>query len=150
MVSKYQVMYNDPMSPSIVLVEDNPHDVEFALFALAKCGLQNPVLVLGDGEDALDYFFHQNGYASRPPDNPALILLDIKMPKVDGMEVLKAIRATPSLARTPVIMLTHSELDSDMHRARLLGVDQYIVKPIELDQFVADVCRALTTLIQKQ
>lgn len=137
------------MNQPIVLVEDNPHDVEFALFALEKCNLQNPIIVLRDGEEAIDYLFMRNRYAIRQQCNPALLLLDTKMPKVDGLEVLKALRGSPSLASIPVIMLTHSEMNSDLHRARLLGVDQYIVKPIKLDQFIADVSTAVTSLIQR-
>lgn len=132
------------MPSPILLVEDNPHDLEFSLLALEKCGLPNPVEVARDGEEALNYLLRQEQYAQRTPGNPALVLLDLKMPKIDGLEVLKQLRGTPQLAGIPVIVLTHSMQDSDAHRARLLGVERYIVKPIDLPAFNRAVCAAVT------
>jgi CheY-like chemotaxis protein len=132
------------MANPILVAEDSPNDLEFTLFALEKCRVPNSVVVVRDGEEALDYLFSRNQYAQRNTGNPALILLDLKMPKVDGLEVLKTIRATPHLASIPVIVLTHSALNADIERANQFGIDRCIIKPIEIKQFVADVCRAVS------
>lgn len=135
------------MLPPILVAEDTPFDLEFTLFALAKCDIPNPIVVVRDGQAALDYLYRQNQYATRTPGNPGVILLDIKMPKVDGLEVLKTVRATPQFSSVPIVMLTHSEQVTDVHRARLLGIDRYIVKPIELDQFATDICKVISDVL---
>lgn len=133
------------MANPILVVEDSAHDLDFTLFALEKCGVSNPVAVVRDGEEALDYLFTRNHYKARTTGNPVLILLDLKMPKADGLEVLKTVRNTPSLAAVPVIVLTHSAVDTDIHHAQLLGVDRYVVKPTDPKQFIGDVCRAVSS-----
>lgn len=135
------------MTSPILVADDNQHDLDLTLFALEKCGIPNPVVVVRDGEEALDYLFLRHQYKKRNPGNPALIILDLKMPKVDGIEVLKMVRSTASLTSIPVIVLTHSFLNADLHRAQLLGADRYVVKPIDLAQFVPDVCRAVSALV---
>lgn len=137
------------MTSPILIVEDSQNDLDFTLFALEKCGVPNPMVVVRDGEEALDYLFLRHQHKKRHPGNPALILLDLKMPKVDGLEVLKVVRATASLTSIPVIVLTHSVLNTDLHRAQLLGVDRYVVKPIDLAQFVPDVCRAVSGIVSQ-
>jgi CheY-like chemotaxis protein len=135
------------MTNPILIAEDSPHDLEFTLFALEKCKLSHPVVIVRDGEEALDYLHARNDYASRPGGGPTLILLDLKMPKVDGLEVLKSLRTSPHLSSIPVIVLSHSALNEDVHKARSLGIDSYIVKPIELDQFRVEVCKAVSVVL---
>jgi CheY-like chemotaxis protein len=131
------------MTNAILLAEDNPSDLELTQLALEKCVLPNPVIIARDGEEVMDYLLRRNAHASRPPGNPALILLDLKMPKLDGIEVLKAIRFDPQLASIPVVVLTHSALEADIHRSQILGIDKYIVKPIDLSTFLTNVCNAV-------
>lgn len=121
---------------SILLVEDNPHDQELALVALTKSGLLNETVIASDGVDALDYMFSRGLYEGRPPGNPAVVLLDLKMPKMDGIEVLKAIRANPQTTYVPVVMLTGSQEESDIARAYQNGVNAFIVKPMEFKDLV--------------
>lgn len=135
------------MTSPILIAEDSQNDLDFTLFALEKCGVSNPVVVVRDGEEALNYLFLRHQYEKRNPGNPALILLDLKMPKVDGLEVLKMVRATASLTSIPIIVLTHSVLNADLHRSQLLGVDRYVVKPVDLAQFVPDICRAVSAVV---
>lgn len=135
------------MSLPILVAEDSLFDLEFTLLALAKCDIPNPIVVVRDGQEALDYLYCQNQYAKRNTGNPGVILLDINMPKVDGLEVLKTVRTTPKFSSVPIVMLTHSEQISDVHRARLLGIDRYIVKPVEFDQFKTDICKAVSAVL---
>lgn len=121
----------------ILLVEDNPNDVELTLIALEKTRLANPVVSLRDGEEALQYLHREGPWASRSEDNPAVILLDKKLPKIDGHEVLKAVRGDDKLKRIPVVMLTSSREESDLLRSYDLGVNAYVVKPVAFDDFMA-------------
>ena len=125
------------MLKPILLVEDNPRDLELTLLALERSQLANEVIVLRDGADALDYLLRRNVYADRDDGNPAVLLLDLKLPKVDGLEVLKAVRTTPELRSIPTVMLTSSREEPDLLRAYELGVNAYVVKPVEFKEFVA-------------
>jgi CheY-like chemotaxis protein len=120
----------------ILLVEDNARDVELSLAALAECHLANEVVVMRDGAEALDYLFRRGKFAERPKENPAVILLDLKMPKVDGLEVLNQVKQSADLQMIPIVMLTSSREESDLVASYKGGVNAYIVKPIDFDQFV--------------
>ena len=124
------------MLKPILLVEDNPHDLELTLVALERSQLANDVIVMRDGAEALDYLLRQGDHAGRTGGNPAVLLLDLKLPKVDGLEVLKQVRETPDLRSTPVVMLTSSREEPDLARAYELGVNAYVVKPVEFRDFV--------------
>jgi len=125
------------MLKPILLVEDNPHDLELTLVALERSQLANEVIVLRDGAEALDYLLRRGDHASRADGNPAVLLLDLKLPKLDGLEVLKTVRDTPELRSIPVVMLTSSREEPDLARAYELGVNAYVVKPVEFRDFVA-------------
>jgi CheY-like chemotaxis protein len=124
------------MLKPILLVEDNPNDLELTLIALAKSQLANEVVVVRDGAEALDYLNRRGEYAGRPVGNPAVVLLDLKLPKVDGLEVLKEIRATELLRPMPVVMLTSSKEEQDLVRSYELGVNAYVVKPVDFTDFL--------------
>ncbi len=120
----------------ILLVEDNPDDEALALRALKQNRINNGVVVARDGAEALDYLFGKGKYAGRDLNvMPALILLDLKLPKVDGLEVLKQLRANPLTALLPVAMLTSSREESDLLAGYKLGLNSYILKPVDFDQF---------------
>ncbi|CAH2795542.1 MAG: response regulator [uncultured Paraburkholderia sp.] len=121
----------------ILLVEDNPNDVELTLIALEKTHLANPVVSLRDGEEALQYLRREGQWADRSEETPAVILLDKKLPKIDGHEVLKAVRGNDKLKRIPVVMLTSSREETDLLRSYDLGVNAYVVKPVAFDDFMA-------------
>jgi CheY-like chemotaxis protein len=121
----------------ILLVEDSPKDVELALVALAKSHLANEVIVARDGEEALDYLFCRGPFANRPRGNPAVVLLDLKLPKVDGLQVLEQIKGDPEIRQVPVVMLTSSREEQDLLRSYKLGVNAYVVKPVDFKEFVA-------------
>lgn len=127
------------MLKPILLVEDNPHDLELTLIALTKSQLANEVIITRDGAEALDYLLCRNEFAGRQPGNPAVVLLDLKLPKVDGLEVLKAIRATEALKSVPVVILTSSKEEQDLLRSYELGVNAYVVKPVEFSEFVRSI-----------
>lgn len=121
----------------ILIVEDNPHDAEMALRALRKNKLANNVLIVGDGEEALDFIYSRGKYAQRNNDiRPKIILLDLKLPKVSGLEVLREIKADPATRIIPVIILTSSKEERDIIESYQLGVNSYIVKPVDFDKFV--------------
>jgi CheY-like chemotaxis protein len=120
----------------ILLAEDSAQDVELTLNALAKNNLANSVEVTRDGAEALDYLHKRGKYAARDNGNPVLLLLDLKMPKVDGLEVLRAVKADPRLRTIPVVILTSSREEQDVVRSYELGVNAYVVKPVEFDQFM--------------
>ena len=120
----------------ILLVEDDPNDVELTLSALAENGLTNEVFVARDGEEALDYLFRQGVYASREEGNPTVMLLDLKLPKVDGMEVLKRVKADPHLKTIPVVVLTSSREEQDLVMSYNSGTNAYVVKPVDFYEFV--------------
>jgi len=124
------------MLKPILLVEDNPKDLELTLIALARSALANEVIVARDGAEALDYLRGEGAYAGRPPGNPAVVLLDLKLPKVDGIEVLQAIRQTQTMQRLPVVMLTASREEKDVVRSYDLGVNAYVVKPMAFQSFL--------------
>jgi two-component system response regulator len=123
-------------SIDILLVEDNPSDAELALHAFRKHKLTNKIHLVRDGEEALDFIFRTGPYADRDPaDQPKVILLDIKLPKVDGLEVLRRIKADATTKSIPVVMLTSSREERDIIEGYRLGVNSYIVKPVEFEQF---------------
>jgi two-component system response regulator len=119
----------------ILYAEDSPADAELTLRAFRKKRLTNNVKWVKDGQEALDYLFRQGPYASRPNGHPYLVLLDLKMPKVDGLGVLKRVKSSPQLKIIPVVMLTSSEEEIDVVRSYELGVNSYIVKPVDFDKF---------------
>ena len=123
----------------ILLAEDNPRDAELALEALAENNLANRVVVVGDGVEAMDYLRCQGQYGQRPPGNPAVAILDIKMPRMDGIDVLRAIRSDPALKMLPVVMLTSSREEHDLIRSYELGSNAYVVKPVQFSEFIAAV-----------
>jgi len=124
----------------ILLVEDNPDDVELTLRALKKNNLANKVHVVTDGAEALDFVFAKNKYSERNIENSLkVILLDLKLPKVDGLEVLKKIKSDEKTKTIPVVVLTSSREESDIIESYQLGVNSYIVKPVNFDQFVKSV-----------
>lgn len=120
----------------ILLAEDDPRDIELTLTALEQHHLANKVIVATDGEDALDYLFRRGKYSNRCEDNPAVVLLDLKMPKLDGLEVLAAIRASESLKTIPVVILTSSREQRDLVESYNLGVNAYVVKPVHFPDFM--------------
>ncbi len=120
----------------IVLAEDNANDVELTLAALREHHVINEVVVVRDGAEALDYLYKRNRYANRVTGNPALLLLDLKMPKVDGIEVLRQVKSTPALKTIPVVVLTSSREEQDLVRTYDLGVNAYVVKPIDFHEFM--------------
>jgi CheY-like chemotaxis protein len=121
---------------SILLVEDQSKDVELTLAALSEHNLANEVAVARDGVQALDYLYCRGKFAGRPAGNPAVILLDIKMPRMNGLEVLREIKADPKLKLLPVVMLTSSREEPDLIESYKLGVNAYVVKPVDFQQFV--------------
>jgi two-component system, response regulator len=119
----------------ILYAEDNPADAELTLRAFEKQRLSNNVIWVKDGEQALNYLFREALYASRPHGHPNLVLLDLKMPKVDGLQVLERIKSSPALRLIPVVMLTSSAEEIDIVRSYELGVNSYIVKPVAFENF---------------
>jgi CheY-like chemotaxis protein len=121
----------------IVLVEDNPNDRELALRALKKNKIANNIVVLEDGGQAIDYLYGRGEFGDRDTNvNPRLVLLDLKLPKMDGLDVLKVIKSDPDKKMIPVVMLTSSKEESDVVESYRLGVNSYIVKPVDFDNFV--------------
>lgn len=120
----------------ILLVEDNPRDRELTLTALEGNNLVNEIITLRDGEEALDYLYRRNGFSGREGGNPTVILLDIKMPKLDGIEVLRQLKNDPQLKLIPIVMLTSSREEKDLVDAYQLGVNAYVVKPVDFQEFV--------------
>jgi CheY-like chemotaxis protein len=120
----------------ILVVEDDPRDVELTLTALDEYKLANEVVVARDGKEALDYLYCREQFASRPSESPAVILLDLKLPKVTGLEVLQQIRSDERLKMIPVVVLTSSHEEKDMLRSYQLGVNAYVVKPVDFHEFV--------------
>ena len=120
----------------ILMVEDDPKDVELTLEALAEYNLANEVVVLGDGAEALDYLYCRGNFAGRTSENPAVLLLDLKLPKVDGLEVLQQLKSDQKLRMIPVVVLTSSREERDMVASYKLGVNAYVVKPVDFHEFV--------------
>ena len=120
---------------TILLAEDSPADAEMAIDALRDANLANPIVHVEDGVEALDYLLQRGAYAGRQDGLPAVLLLDIKMPRMDGLEVLKHIRSHERLKKLPVVILSSSREESDLVRSWDLGVNAYVVKPVDVDQF---------------
>ena len=119
----------------ILLVEDNPNDVELTLEGLSEYNLANDVQVVRDGEEALDYLYYRGKFAGRINNNPIVVLLDLKLPKIDGIEVLRQIKSDEKLRLIPVVILTSSNEESDKVKSYKLGVNAYVVKPINFHEF---------------
>lgn len=124
------------MLKPILLVEDNPKDLELALLALEQSQLANDVVTVRDGVEALDYLFRQGQFAGRDEGNPAVVLLDLKLPRLDGLQVLEKIRSDDSLHSVPVVMLTTSREEKDLVKSYRLGVNAYVIKPVAFQSFV--------------
>jgi CheY-like chemotaxis protein len=124
------------MLKPILLVEDNPKDLELTLLALEKSNLANEVVTVRDGKEALDYLFRQGLYHDRAEGNPAVILLDLKLPKIDGIQVLERVKSEPGLQAVPVVMLTTSREEKDLVHSYKLGVNAYVVKPVAFKDFI--------------
>ncbi|MGA2597344.1 MAG: response regulator [Bryobacteraceae bacterium] len=120
----------------ILMVEDDPKDVELSLTALEEYNLANEVVIARDGAEALDYLYCRGDFASRPAENPAVMLLDLKLPKVDGLEVLQQVKSDEKLRMIPVVVLTSSHEEKDMVASYRLGVNAYVVKPVDFHEFV--------------
>jgi CheY-like chemotaxis protein len=121
---------------NILLAEDSPQDVEMTLAALSEHHLINEVTVVNDGAEALDYLFRRGNYEGRLSGNPVVVLLDLKMPKVDGLEVLRQVKRDPGLKHIPVVMLTSSREEQDLVRSYEYGANAYVVKPVDFQQFI--------------
>lgn len=119
----------------ILLVEDNPRDLELTLTALEKCQIANDIVVARDGAEALDFLYLSGSHATRDPGDPAVVLLDLKLPKVDGLEVLEKVKRDENLRHVPVVMLTSSREEQDLVKSYQLGVNAFVVKPVEFNQF---------------
>jgi two-component system response regulator len=124
---------------TILLAEDNPADAEMATDALREAKLANPVVHVEDGVEALDYLLYRGSFVQRTKGDPAVVLLDIKMPRLDGLEVLKEMRSHEALRRVPVVILSSSREESDLVRSWDLGVNAYVVKPVDVTQFFSAV-----------
>ena len=125
------------MSPlrTILIAEDSPADAEMAIDALRDARLANPIVHVEDGVETLDFLMRRGAYANREEGLPAVLLLDIKMPRMDGLEVLQRVRSDARLRRIPVVILSSSREESDLARSWDLGVNAYVVKPVDIDQF---------------
>jgi two-component system, response regulator len=135
---KLQVMHMDEKIEwtEILLVEDNPYDAEMVVHAMKKSNLTNRIHIVKDGEEALDYIFRRGQYAEKSyPKRPRVVLLDLKLPKIDGIEVLRQIRNNPETKMLPVVALTSSKESRDIEECYALGVNSYIVKPVDFAQF---------------
>ena len=119
----------------ILLVEDNPRDLELTLEALRRCQLANDIVIARDGAEALDYLCRRGPYVDRDAGDPAVVLLDLKLPKFDGLEVLGHVKADPALRQIPVVMLTSSREERDVVRSYELGVNAFVVKPVDFSEF---------------
>jgi CheY-like chemotaxis protein len=126
----------------ILLAEDDPKDVELTLIALEEYNLANEVMIAKNGAEALDYLYCRGQFAERLPGNPVVILLDLKMPKVGGLEVLRQVKADPALKSIPIVIMTSSREDQDIINSFSCGTNAYVVKPVAFDKFV-DVVKQL-------
>jgi two-component system, response regulator len=130
-------MPNTERSMEILLVEDNPNDIELTLHAFKRNNLANYIRVARDGAEAIDYIFASGEYAGRNIENrPRVVLLDLKLPKIDGLEVLRILKADPRTSAIPVVILTSSREERDIIESYRLGVNSYIVKPVNFDNFI--------------
>lgn len=123
----------------ILLVEDNPNDAELATHALKKVNLANRLVWVKDGEAALDFLFHRGAYATRPNTLPRVVLLDLGLPKIDGIQVLEQLRGNPETKDLPVVVLTSSKEERDIVGAYQLGVNSFVAKPVAFDEFARTV-----------
>lgn len=123
----------------ILLAEDSDPDVYLTLEALREQHVANEVVVVRDGEEALDYMYRRGAYAGRAPGHPLVLLLDVKMPKLDGLDVLRTLRADSEMRTVPIVMLTSSREEADLTRSYQLGANAYVVKPVDFGQFFAAV-----------
>lgn len=121
----------------ILLVEDSPQDVELTLGALEENKLANEVVVVRDGEEALEYLYRRGRFKLRSPGHPAVVLLDLKLPKLSGLEVLSRVKSDESLKTIPIVMLTSSREDRDLQQSYKMGVNAYVVKPVNFQDFVS-------------
>lgn len=126
----------------ILLIEDSDTDAEMTLRALKRKGLANNVTWVKDGAEALDFIYRRNAYANRGDGNPKLVLLDLKLPKIDGIEVLRTLKSDPLTQAIPVVMLTSSAEERDIVESYRLGVNSYIVKPVDMKNFLEEVAKA--------
>jgi CheY-like chemotaxis protein len=124
-----------PLRP-ILLVEDNANDLELTLTALHRCQLANPVDVVRDGAQALDYLYARGDWVGRDSGDPAVVLLDLKLPKIDGLEVLERVKSDPALKQVPIVMLTSSKEERDLVLSYQLGVNAFVVKPVDFQAFL--------------
>ncbi|HWP94266.1 MAG TPA: response regulator [Gammaproteobacteria bacterium] len=131
----------DYQQVDILLVEDNPHDAEMTLRALRKINIDNTVVWVKDGEEALEFLYREGRHAGRGDRNPKLVLLDLKMPKVDGIEVLRRIKGDDRMKTIPVVMLTSSAEERDLVESYRLNVNSYIVKPVDFVKFMDEVSK---------
>jgi len=120
----------------ILLVEDNPRDLELSMAALARCKLANTIDIARDGAEALDYLYGTGAWLTRPPGDPAVVLLDLKLPKIDGLEVLERVKSDASLRHIPIVMLTSSREERDLVLSYQLGVNAFVVKPVDFTEFL--------------
>lgn len=120
----------------ILLAEDNEHDIELTLEALSEHNLMNEVITVRDGEEALNFLYKQGKFKDRQSGNPAVVLLDLKMPKIDGLAVLRQIKADDKLKTIPIVMLTSSREESDLLKSYQYGVNAYVVKPVDFQEFL--------------
>jgi CheY-like chemotaxis protein len=128
-----------PSLRPILLAEDNPNDVELTLTALHTLNLANEIIVVHNGAEVLDFVYRRNAYAQRIDVPPAVILLDLKMPRVDGLETLRQLRANPDTRTIPIVILTSSREENDLVKGYELGANSYVVKPVDFDQFISAV-----------
>jgi len=119
----------------ILLVEDNPRDLELTLTALEKCQLANEIVIARDGAEALDFLYFKGASQGRELGDPAVVLLDLKLPKIDGLEVLERVKRDENLRHVPIVMLTSSREEQDLVKSYALGVNAFVVKPVEFNQF---------------
>ena len=122
--------------PPILYAEDNQNDIELTLSAFKQCNLQNKIDVVRDGQQVIDYLTYQGTFINRETENPIVILLDIKMPKLDGIKALRQIKSNPLLKVIPIVMLTSSAMENDIIESYQLGVNAYVIKPIEFEEFI--------------
>lgn len=127
---------------TILLVDDDPRDVELSVTALEEAKLANRVVVVNDGAQALDYLCREGEFSERPQGNPAVVFLDLKLPKIGGLEVLERIRSDPELVMIPVVILTSSAEENDVLRSYRLSTNAYVVKPVDFDTFMTAVREA--------
>jgi CheY-like chemotaxis protein len=120
----------------ILYAEDNDNDIELTLRALKECQLQNRIDVVHDGQQVIDYLTYKGEFANRKVENPVVILLDIKMPKLNGIQTLKALKSDQMLKTIPIVMLTSSAMEKDITESYKLGINAYVVKPIDFEEFI--------------